>query len=68
MHMMGQKDFLRDLKLSPNVGYVTYGNNSNSQIRVYGTLTNGNFSISNVAYVTDLKHNLISVSQLTDSK
>ena len=67
MHMTRQKDFLRDLKLSPNVGYVTYRNNSNSQICGYGTLTNGNFSISHVAYVADLKHNLISVAQLTDS-
>ncbi|KAL7596883.1 hypothetical protein Lser_V15G29809 [Lactuca serriola] len=64
---MGEKDFLQDLKLSPNVGYITYGNNSNSPIRGYGILTNGNFSISNVAYVANLKHNLISVSQLTNS-
>ena len=55
MHMTGQKDFLRDLKLSRNAGYVMYGNNSNSQIRGYGTLTNGNFCISHVAYVVDLK-------------
>lgn len=65
--MTGQKDFLRDLKLSLTVGYVIYGNNFKSQIHGYGILTNGNFSISNVAYVPNLKHNLISVAQLTDS-
>lgn len=65
--MTGQKKFLRDLKLAPNAGYVTYGNNSNSQIRGYDILTNGNLSISNVAYVADLKNYSISVAQLTDS-
>ncbi|XP_052626968.1 uncharacterized protein LOC128133534 [Lactuca sativa] len=67
MHMTGQKDLLRNLKLSSNDGYVTYGNNSNSQIPGYGILKNGNFSISNVAYVADLKNNLISVAQLTNA-
>ena len=67
MHTTGQKDFLRVLKLSPNSGYMMYGNNSNSQILGYGILTNGNFAISNVAYVVDLKHILISVAHLTDS-
>lgn len=65
--MIGQKYFLRDLKLTPNVGYVTYGNNSNSQIRGYGVLNNDNLSVYNVACVSDLKHNLISVAQLTDA-
>ena len=67
MHMTGHKDFLHDLKLSPNAGYVTYDNNSNSQMWGYGNLANGNFSVYNVAYIADLKHNLISVAQLTDS-
>ena len=38
-----------------------------SQIRGYGVLTNGNLSVSNVAYKADLKHNMISVAQLTDA-
>ena len=67
MHMTGHKDFLCDLKVSPNVRYVTYNNNSNSQIRGYGILTNGNFSISNATYVANLKHNLIRVAPLTDA-
>ena len=33
----------------------------------YGILTNGNFSISNVAYVSNLQHNLISLDQLTNA-
>ena len=67
MHTTGNKYFMRYLKLSPSVGYLTYVNNSNSQIWGYGILINGNFSVSNVAYVADLKHNLISVAQLTDA-
>ena len=62
MHMMGKKDFLRDLKLSPNAGYVTYGNNSNSQIQGYGILTIGHLFVSNLAYVADLKHNIVNVA------
>lgn len=30
MHMTGEKDFLRDLKLTPKAGYINYGNNTNS--------------------------------------
>ena len=41
--------------------------NSNGIIRVYGILTNGNFTIQKVAYVAGLKYNLISVAQLTDA-
>lgn len=41
--MSGQKDFMRNLKLTPNSGYVTFGNNSNSQIRCSGILTNEKF-------------------------
>ena len=67
MHMTRHKDFLRDLKLAPNAVYVTYDNNSNSQIWGYDILTNDKFSVSNVIDVADLKHNLISVAQLTDS-
>lgn len=57
--MTRHKDFFRDLKLAPDDGYVTYSNNSNSQIRGSDVLTNGNFFVSNVAYGADLKHNLI---------
>ena len=61
------KGFFCDLKLVLNLGYVTSGNNSNSQIRGYGVLTNEKLSALDVAYVADLKHNLISVAQLTDA-
>lgn len=54
------------MNLAPNVCYVTYANNSNSQIRDYGILNNENSSVSNVAYIADIKRNLISVAQLID--
>lgn len=65
--MIGNSDFLCDLKLTPNASYVTYGKNTNSHIRGYGIHTNDNFFVSNIALVIDLKHNLISVAQLTDA-
>ena len=64
--MTGHQDFLRDLYLAFNVGYITYGNNSNYQFRGYGILTSGNLYVSNVEYVHDLMNNLINVTQLTD--
>lgn len=67
MHMTGRKDFLRDLKLTPNIGFVTYGNKTNSQIRGYDILTNNIFYVYIVTYMTDLKHSVISVAQLTDA-
>ena len=47
--------------------YVTFGNNTNAPVQGFGIITNGNFTIRNVAYVAGLKHNLISVAQLTDA-
>lgn len=67
IHITVQKDLLRDLKLALNVAYLTYQNNSNSHIEGYGILTNGNFFMSNVAYMAALKHNLIYVSQLANA-
>ncbi|XP_023741280.1 uncharacterized protein LOC111889371 [Lactuca sativa] len=49
-NIIQQKDFLHDLKLARNAGYMTYDNNINSQIRGYGVLINRNFSVSNVAF------------------
>lgn len=45
-----------------------YGSDSNGIIKVYGVLTNRTFTIQKVAYVTDLKHNIINVAMLTDAK
>lgn len=60
--MTGQKEFMYVLNLTPKAGYVTYDNNMNSQIWGYDILKNDNFSVSNVAYMTDLKHNLINLA------
>ena len=48
-------------------GYVIFGNNDLAEIKGYGKITNGDFTINKVAYVEGLKHNLISVSQLVVS-
>ncbi|KAI3510079.1 hypothetical protein L1887_25606 [Cichorium endivia] len=43
---------------------IRYGNNVTGEIKGYGIISNGEFSIHKVAYVEGLQHNLISVSQL----
>ena len=43
---------------------MTFGNNAKGNIRGYGVLTKGNFSIQKFARVEGLEHNLISVGQL----
>lgn len=67
MQMIGKLEFLLEYKLTPKGVFFTFGNNTNSTIRGYGILTNGNFTIHNVAYLTDLKHNLISVARLPNA-
>ena len=42
--------------------------NNVGKTRGYGTLTNGNVLFKKVTYVEGLKHNLLSISQLSDSK
>ena len=66
-HMTGNLNYLRDFKPTQTFQDVTFGNNMTAQIKGYGNITNGNFTIKKVAYVDDLKHNLISVSQLCDN-
>ena len=65
--MTGNLNYLRDFKPTQTFQDVTFGNNMTAQIKGYGNITNGNFTIKKVAYVDDLKHNLISVSQLCDN-
>jgi len=43
---------------------VIFGNNERAEVKGYGEITNGYFTVKRVAYVEGLKHNLISVSQL----
>ena len=63
-HMTGRKEQLRDFRKLKDGGRVKFGNNHTAEIKGYGQITNGEFTIKRVAYVEGLKHNLISVSQL----
>ncbi|KAI3523614.1 hypothetical protein L1887_01874 [Cichorium endivia] len=65
--MTERLEFLRDYGEVSFGGYVTFGNDANGIIKGYGVLTNGNFTIQNVAYVLGLKHNLVSVGQLVST-
>ena len=65
--MTGNRNYLRDFKPIQTNQDVTFGNNMKAKIKGYGNITNGNFTIKKVAFVDDLKHNLISVSQLCDN-
>ena len=49
-------------------GHVKFGGNQKGKIAGSGTIGNGNLpSISDVLYVEGLTHNLLSISQLSDS-
>ena len=63
-HMTGRKENLRDYRSLENAGVVKFGNNHKCQVKGYGKVTNGQFTVNRVAYVEGLQHNLISVSQL----
>ncbi|XP_052627483.1 uncharacterized protein LOC128134103 [Lactuca sativa] len=66
-HMTGNRNYLRDFKPIQTNQDVTFGNNMKAKIKGYGNITNGNFKIKKVSFVDDLKHSLISVSQLCDN-
>ncbi|XP_052621871.1 uncharacterized protein LOC128127439 [Lactuca sativa] len=66
-HMTGNRNYLHDFKPIQTNQDVTFGNNMKAKIKGYGNITNGNFTIKKVAFVDDLKHNLISVFQLCDN-
>ncbi|KAI3739799.1 hypothetical protein L2E82_30211 [Cichorium intybus] len=63
-HMTGKKEYLRDYRTLDDAGNVRFGNNETCPIRGYGKITNGEFTISRVAFVEGLKHTLVSISQL----
>ena len=63
-HMTGHNEQLREFQNLMDGGIVKYGNNDTGEIKGYGMITNGEFSIRKVNYVEGLQHNLISVSQL----
>ena len=48
-------------------GYITFGDNNKSKIIGKGTIGNkSNFFIKDVLLVDGLKHNILSISQLSD--
>ena len=55
---------MRDYRSLKNAGVVKFGNNHKCQVKGYGKVMNGKFTVKRVAYVEGLWHNLISVSQL----
>ncbi|XP_052622721.1 uncharacterized protein LOC128128007 [Lactuca sativa] len=63
-HMTGRKENLKDFRSLENAGVVKFGNNHKCQVKGYGKVTNGKFTVNRVAYIEGLNHNFISVSQL----
>ncbi|XP_023750928.1 uncharacterized protein LOC111899308 [Lactuca sativa] len=63
-HMTGRKEELREFRALNDGGNVKYGNKSVGNIKGYGMITNGYFSVRKVEYVDVLQDKLISVSQL----
>nr|KYP31534.1 hypothetical protein KK1_048081 [Cajanus cajan] len=66
-HMTGDPSKFSSLKLK-NEGFVTYGDNKKGKILGCGNIGNSSSStlIENVLLVERLKHNLLSISQLSD--
>ncbi|XP_052621689.1 uncharacterized protein LOC128127279 [Lactuca sativa] len=53
-HMTGKKEILRDFRSLDNAGVVKFGNNHKCQVKGYGKVTNGKFTVNRVAYVEGL--------------
>ncbi|XP_035838242.1 uncharacterized protein LOC118485855 [Helianthus annuus] len=49
-----------------NGGYVSFAGGESGRITLKGTVRNGVLSFENVNYVPELKHNLLSISQICD--
>ncbi|KAK8930958.1 hypothetical protein KSP39_PZI016350 [Platanthera zijinensis] len=64
--MTGTRSLLREYTPVENGPKVIFGGSDRGVTRGYGMISNGTLSISDVAYVEGLNHNLISVSQLCD--
>jgi len=65
-HMTGDESLLTGLTLKHG-GYVTYGDNNKGKIIGSGDIgVKGSLTIQNVLLVEGLKHNLLSISQLSD--
>ncbi|KAI3717388.1 hypothetical protein L1987_68973 [Smallanthus sonchifolius] len=66
-HMTGNMALLRDVKPFRS-GYVAFAGEKGGSITSQGGVTNGCISFDNVNYYEQLKHNLLSVSQMCDKE
>nr|KYP31481.1 hypothetical protein KK1_048179 [Cajanus cajan] len=66
-HMTGDPSKFSSLKLKKE-GFVTYGDNNKGKILGHGNIGNSSSStlIENVLLVEGVKHNFLSISQLSD--
>ncbi|KAF5822614.1 putative RNA-directed DNA polymerase [Helianthus annuus] len=64
-HMTGDLSQLVNVK-EFNGGYVSFAGGEFGRITLKGTVQNGVLSFENVNYVPELKHNLLSISQICD--
>ncbi|HEY5235816.1 MAG TPA: hypothetical protein VIJ14_06535, partial [Rhabdochlamydiaceae bacterium] len=65
--MTGNASLLTDIR-PINGGYVAFAGEVGGQITGEGTVSNGHISFEKVNYCEQLKHNLLSLSQVCDKK
>ena len=63
--MTGEVSLFKELK-DYNGGYVNFAGDKGGKITGIGTVSNGKITLEQVHYVEQLKHNLMSVSQICD--
>ena len=66
-HMTGNKSLLNNIKKG-STNDVTFGDSSKDRIIGIGDIRNDRVKMSNVQFVTRLKYNLLSISQLYDNE
>ena len=66
-HMTGNASLLTQIR-QINGGYVAFAGEKGGQITGEGTVSNGRVSFEKVNYCEQLKHNLLSVSQVCDKQ
>ena len=65
--MTGNKELLNNFKQFRG-GYVNFAGEKGGYITGEGSVSNGKITLHKVNYVEELKHNLMSVSQICDNK
>ncbi|TLX69673.1 hypothetical protein E9993_22805, partial [Labilibacter sediminis] len=66
MHMTGDISQLQHIRIISNGGFVSFAGGERGQITQMGTVSNGALQFEDVNYVPELKHSLLSVSQICD--